>query len=77
MNIDKDMEIYLGRDGESYKFERVPVTVRNRMWNLLEPYRVKDEEVKLEKLISDAAKAEEIFHVDDLESFANSKREDK
>ena len=68
MKIDKDMEIYLGTDGERYEYKNVPYTVRDKVWEVLEPYKVKDE---MEDLISDAAKAEEVFNTDDLESFAN------
>ncbi len=40
----KDIEMYLGTDGERYEYEAVPDDVRERVWKLLEPYWKKIEE---------------------------------
>jgi len=43
--MNKDMDIYFGTD-EHYEYKDVPEVVRDRVDDLLEPYRIKIEEEK-------------------------------
>ena len=38
--MSKDIEVYLGTDGERYEFLAVPDNIREKIWQLPEPYKV-------------------------------------